>query len=288
VDLPEMGLVGEARVLAVGPCPAVAAGAGRVVTAAFRHRRGEVLGLWVGSDVLRVTAGHPVWCADRSAWVPAGELVAGERVLTAAGTQAVFGTEAAARRPVYNLEVDADHCYRAGEQEILVHNASALAGNVQSGVSSVLTDLGCCAETKLVDLSQGWRSTSFASKDLAIIYLLRDGSSNQIMKAGKTTAGTFIGRWDDYEKAARLSSRKLVLDIWVFSASCVSTIEEAEKKVRSWLERQSEALPWDNTDMRLKRRGPGTPGAPIPSRWRNLGDHWNGEHYVLGSGSPTG
>jgi hypothetical protein len=45
---------------------------------------------------------------------------------------------------VYNIEVDGDHCYRVGQQGLLVHNASALqlAKNEAREVKQALQDIG--------------------------------------------------------------------------------------------------------------------------------------------------
>ena len=68
LDMGEMGVEGDAIVEAIGPCPEIEPGEGRVVTATFHHSIGECLELDIeGEDEpLRVTAGHPIWRADRS------------------------------------------------------------------------------------------------------------------------------------------------------------------------------------------------------------------------------
>lgn len=82
--------------------------------------------MWVQgeSGPLGATAGQPVWSADRQDWVPVGQWMVGERVQVAGHTAVVLRIEERGDEPVFNLEVDADHCYRVGEQAILVHNAS--------------------------------------------------------------------------------------------------------------------------------------------------------------------
>ena len=126
LDLPEMGAVGTFRVVAVEPCPAIESGPGRVVTGVFRHSAVLVYNLWVAGEPgpVGVTPGHPFWSPDRHAWVAACELRPGERVAVAGGTAVVLGLEERGDEPTYNLEVDGDHCYRVGEQGILVHNQS--------------------------------------------------------------------------------------------------------------------------------------------------------------------
>jgi hypothetical protein len=128
LDLPEMGAVGWARVESVGPCPELERGPGRLVTGWFRHWRGEVWELSVEGEAgpIGVTAGHPFWSEDRQGWVAAGELGAGERLLARDGSAPRVESLALrpGHEPVYNIEVEGDHCYRVGRQGLLVHNAS--------------------------------------------------------------------------------------------------------------------------------------------------------------------
>jgi hypothetical protein len=66
LDMPEMGVEGDAIVEAIEPCPEIEIGEGRVVTATFHHSSGECLEVDIeGEDQpLRVTAGHPIWRVD--------------------------------------------------------------------------------------------------------------------------------------------------------------------------------------------------------------------------------
>jgi hypothetical protein len=74
-----------------------------------------------------VTREHPFWSVDRNAWTLACALRAGERLQAQDGrTPRVLSFEPREGvEPVYNIEVEGDHCYRVGEQGLLVHNASA-------------------------------------------------------------------------------------------------------------------------------------------------------------------
>jgi RHS repeat-associated protein len=126
VDLPEMGTVGWARVESVGPCPPLDP-EGALVTGVFRHRRGRLWDLRVEGEErpLGVTGAHPLWSVDRGMWVAAAELEVGERLLGLRGPARLLGrTLRPDVEPVYNIEVDGDHCYRVGRQGLLVHNAS--------------------------------------------------------------------------------------------------------------------------------------------------------------------
>jgi RHS repeat-associated protein len=129
LDLPEIGICGEARVERIEPCPEIEEGPGRIITGTYTHKRG-----WVGDLVvegmtkpLGVTPSHPFWSVDRNAWVSTGELRIGERLLAADGSMPCVEsfTLRAKPEPVYNIEVEGDHCYRIGEQGLLVHNMSA-------------------------------------------------------------------------------------------------------------------------------------------------------------------
>ncbi|VTS04850.1 Uncharacterized protein OS=Planctomyces maris DSM 8797 GN=PM8797T_02084 PE=4 SV=1: PT-HINT [Tuwongella immobilis] len=138
LDLPEMGAEGDAIVTSIEACPEIAPGRGRLVVSRFRHSQGEVYDLrLVGSDgIIGVTAHHPLWSATRGAWVSAAELEPGEHLRGITQTAdsgigegagvvvAVASLLPRGQEPVYNIEVEGDHCYRVGEQGLLVHNSS--------------------------------------------------------------------------------------------------------------------------------------------------------------------
>ena len=127
IDMPEMGVSGNAYVNAINEHPEIEEGPGRLVTGIFRHSTGQVYDLKLKSEQapLRVTGSHPVWSVDRKEWIPAAELNPGETLRTLQGTTMVEGVEERSEpEPVYNLEVDVDHVYRVGDSGVLVHNAS--------------------------------------------------------------------------------------------------------------------------------------------------------------------
>ncbi|WP_405598857.1 pre-toxin TG domain-containing protein [Streptomyces sp. NBC_01410] len=80
---------------------------------------------------LTSTEQHRYWLPDRQAWVPAGELRAGDRLHTAEGTEAtVTATERSdGRQATYDLDVSGIDSYyvRVGDQDVLVHNCTDLA-----------------------------------------------------------------------------------------------------------------------------------------------------------------
>jgi len=63
LDMPEMGVEGEALVEAIDEAPEIETGFGRVITATFAHSTGECLEFDIEgeSTPLRVTGGHPLW-----------------------------------------------------------------------------------------------------------------------------------------------------------------------------------------------------------------------------------
>lgn len=127
LDMPEMGVDGLTEVLAIEPCPSLEDGNGCLITGKFKHTSGEVydLSLEGESEPIGVTGSHPFWSVDRNAWVSAVDLRIGETLKSLEGTTVVESFEKRTyNESVYNLEVDADHCYRVGQRGLLVHNAS--------------------------------------------------------------------------------------------------------------------------------------------------------------------
>jgi hypothetical protein len=82
------------------------------------------------SGELVSTQHHPYWVAAVSDWVRAVDLVPGDLLLLADGSNlAVSGihiTELPAAEETFNLEVEGCHCYYAGTLRILVHNGPGL------------------------------------------------------------------------------------------------------------------------------------------------------------------
>jgi hypothetical protein len=129
LDLPEMGCVGWATVVSIGPCPAIAPGGGRVVTGTYVHQGARnVLDLRLEglTPPIGVTANHPIYSVDRKAFVPAGDLAAGERVQPAFGppTTVVATTPRPGTHTVYNFEVHVEHVYHVSRLGLLVHNTT--------------------------------------------------------------------------------------------------------------------------------------------------------------------
>ncbi len=80
ISVPECGIAGRAEVLAIGPCPRIPPGPGRVVTGTFAHRSAKIVDVYVEglSAPIGTTANHPFWSEDRRAFVRADALKPGE------------------------------------------------------------------------------------------------------------------------------------------------------------------------------------------------------------------
>jgi hypothetical protein len=143
LNLPELDIRDQVEVTAIEACPAIAEGAGSVVTARFvtrevhlvasvqlRGPRGEL-------ETLTGTQLHPIWSVDRADWIPLSQLQPGERLLCSDATTSWGGesergqahaivlgvTLSTVCEPVYNLEIHGEHVYQVGELGVLVHNA---------------------------------------------------------------------------------------------------------------------------------------------------------------------
>lgn len=130
LNLPEMQISGRAMVTALDTCPHIVCGEGAVVTSRFATRNVRVVANLelVTEDGRRETITgttiHPVWSVDRQDWVPIGELAIGERLQGVEGPVFVSSVVLSyVEKPVYNIEVQAEHVYQVGTYNILVHNS---------------------------------------------------------------------------------------------------------------------------------------------------------------------
>jgi len=132
LDLPEMGVRGDASVLEIRDArelPEASDGL-RHITGKFVTTNVSVLDLSIEGvdEPIGVTPSHPFWSVDRECWIAAGELAEGERVLGASGPLAVVSAEARAEREtVYNIEVHRDHTFFVTSEKVWVHNGCSKA-----------------------------------------------------------------------------------------------------------------------------------------------------------------
>ncbi|MFI5379964.1 MAG: Hint domain-containing protein [Tepidisphaerales bacterium] len=125
LSLRDIEVEGMAEVLAIGPCPPVKRGRGRVVTAVFTQSACSVLEIRIreSDDVLEPTPVHRIFSEDRQDYVPAAQLKAGERLRTKSGIVTVESIRPGGAERVYNLEVEGEHHFYVGTHAVLAHNA---------------------------------------------------------------------------------------------------------------------------------------------------------------------
>ena len=159
VDFEELHASGWAEVIAEGPCASIASGPGRVVTATITHANDDVRTLTLdGGETLYVTGNHRMYSASARDWVAVKDLGVGEELQTANGRKAVsaLGYEPG-RHQVFNIEVEAEHCYFVGNGQTLTHNGCS---PTSSANNPDLKQLTAEAHSKLDPFAQGAKTTA--------------------------------------------------------------------------------------------------------------------------------
>jgi hypothetical protein len=92
----------------------------RTVTETFVRHVNTLTVVVVNGEAIRTTPDHPFWIPEEG-WVPAGKLVAGDTLLTQAGTNRVVERTETVRGPVtvYNFTVEGLHDYFVGAQQYM-------------------------------------------------------------------------------------------------------------------------------------------------------------------------
>jgi hypothetical protein len=218
LDLPEMGAVGWATVIAIDPCPEIEPGPGSVVTGTFQHEPDDNL-VDVRVEGLEAPIGctdnHPFWSEDRSDFVPVGKLHPGERVRAAAlGAVAVVSITPHPRESwVYNLEVQGEHVFQVSEAGVLVHNQCSGASGRQpitdpsrlleykpragaSGLPHDIHDLGVAATKGQVSHAE-WVARTTPQQRQQLIQFFRDRAAtvNVQNAPGAREFNLFRARW---------------------------------------------------------------------------------------------
>jgi uncharacterized membrane protein HdeD (DUF308 family) len=93
------------------------------------------------------------------------------------------------------------------------------------------------------------------------LYVLRDADGT-ILKVGKTSEGGAKNRFSVYKRAGKLTGKQLQLEVHPLKPSAKNA-EHFEGALRTKMESQGNAMPWDNTGGRLGRPGFGTPGEGV-------------------------
>jgi hypothetical protein len=130
LNLPEMGVRGNAKIVSISECSAdsrLLSTGKRLVTGIFVHENAKVLDLYFEAleKPLGVTASHPFYSLSRNTWVSASQLYPSELVKTKDGSAIFLYKKArAGLHCVYNLEIHRDHNYYVSQRKLLVHNNS--------------------------------------------------------------------------------------------------------------------------------------------------------------------
>ena len=111
-----------------------------------------------------------------------------------------------------------------------------------------------------IDLTQpNWKNINFNGNQKGIVYILKDVETGEFLKVGKTEVDKYKGRFSKYVTAGNKTNRKLEIDLFTVDKNNLDSIESIEKSIRNNLEKLGYSLPWDNTNNRLNRIGPGVP-----------------------------
>ena len=130
LELREMGSRADSVgvVVSNGPCPEIQPGRGRVVLGTVNHLNTDVLELTITDqrghqELVRPTARHKFFSADRQQWIPASELNIGEHLAGADGQLTLVNrTHLPGKHRVYNMTVEEEHVYHVSLLGALVHN----------------------------------------------------------------------------------------------------------------------------------------------------------------------
>jgi len=103
----------------------------------------ELLHLTIGGEVIKTTFDHPFYVKDVG-FVEAGKLQVGDKLLDSRGNVLVVEEKKLeiADKPVkvYNFKVDDFHTYHVGDNEVLVHNANYVEGDLD-GITIIIRSM---------------------------------------------------------------------------------------------------------------------------------------------------
>lgn len=173
------------------------------VSALSRRDVSDVVELVTSGGAVTATPEHPFAVAGRG-WIPAGSLVAGDRLLSLRGEPAVLlQTSRVARAvAVYNLTVERGHAYFVGDDALLVHNACLFP----SGSGRITDAETAAAEAKFDQQKDG--AADFLQRDRAGARAVRQytgpdyGVMNRVLR-GQATPDEVAAYTPIIDKAAQ-------------------------------------------------------------------------------------
>lgn len=148
LEFEELKIADWADVESIEPCPELESGPGRVVLTTINRLNPSVMEVKLAGsgERFRPTQSHPLFSATRNNWVATVDLRPGEQLRTSNGVETVESiTAVAGSFRVYNIEVENEHCYFAGDSAVLSHNTCGtplLSGEGAVGTYDVLIKAG--------------------------------------------------------------------------------------------------------------------------------------------------
>jgi Flp pilus assembly pilin Flp len=136
LSIEELNLRGEALVTGLREGPQLKPGSRCPAIGLMRRTSRQVVTVALrGGTALEVTRSHRLFSAGRQDWVAAGDLAAGENLVTRDGTAQVDRVIDGPREPteVFNLEVIGEHRYFVGDRKVLAHNQCSPATHQPMG-----------------------------------------------------------------------------------------------------------------------------------------------------------
>ncbi|WP_338285277.1 RHS repeat-associated core domain-containing protein [Luteolibacter sp. LG18] len=124
MEIGDLGLQGWADVHQIEACPPIQPGTGRVVLSTMTRTGASTVDLKLENGTeIEATPTHPLYSITRGEWTAISDLQEGE-VLASKDGQAIVDsvTPDQAGTQVFNLEVEGDHCYFVGRDQLLAHN----------------------------------------------------------------------------------------------------------------------------------------------------------------------
>ena len=249
------------------PGEPLAPGARRMAEQRFRHDFGNVrVHRGPKADAAALAVGAPAFTLGRHIVARDGAIdpatAEGHAILfhelTHIVQQAAFDDRDLAGAPVLDAAHSSEQQARAGTA-----TPSPLAAPaIQRGPPTIAIS----KQHIEIDLTNSaWRQAlEFEGGQTQIVYVLRDATTGEFLKVGKTTVGEIADRFGEYVSAGNKWSRKLAADAWTIRARSKTNVEAFEREMRAGLESAGARLPWDNT--RVPGKGPrlGRPGQGIP------------------------
>ncbi len=160
-------------VTAMGSCPPIQKGKGRVVTMTVTHVNSFVYELELTGfdasgravcETLCPTNVHKLFSATRNDWVMTQDLRVGEALRTQSGLSTITGVKRkAGDQRVYNFEVEATHAYYVGQTRTLSHNTDCPGTGGRRGSDSTREHVDQVRDDFLA-ANPGWKHTAGGTK----------------------------------------------------------------------------------------------------------------------------